>query len=74
MADIFSNLILVLAYITNLLGFGALFWVLVSLWKQLLSPPKACAKCGEILERDKQQILCDKCQDFVGIRQGAMGR
>jgi len=75
MADRFSNLITVLRYLVIMGAFGSLFWMLVSLWEQLLSPTKICAECKEIFvwKRDKRQILCNKCQDFVGIRKGAMG-
>lgn len=68
-------LITVLIYLVIIGAFGSLFWVLSCLWKQLLSKSRVCAECGEVFvwKRDKQQILCNNCQDFVGIRKGAMG-
>lgn len=77
MVDLFSKLpIMVLIYLVTIGAFGSLFWVLGNLWKQLLSQSRVCAECGEafVWKRDKEQILCNKCQDFVGVRKGALGR
>lgn len=76
MVSFFSGLLIVaLTYLVIIAAFGSLFWVLGNLWKQLLSKSRACAECGEIFvwRRSRQQILCNKCQDFVGMRKGAMG-
>lgn len=76
MVNLFSRLLItVLIYLVIMGAFGSLFWVLGTLWKQLLSESRACAECGEVFiwKREKRQILCSKCQDFVGIRKEAMG-
>ena len=71
--SLFPHLVLAVAYLVTILIFGSLFWVLFSLWKQLLSKSKVCAKCKEVFVwRNKDQILCDKCRDFVGICKEAM--
>lgn len=71
MASFFAELLVAaLIYLVIIAAFGSLFWVLSCLWKQLLSKSRVCAECGEkfVWKRDKQQILCNKCQNFVGIR------